>query len=125
MDARLVTHFRSPFFLVGWVLYFLVHADRSITHFLPNWLSGFLPDFLCLPLILWISLGMIRFVFKDYSICLSPLMIVVGVLAFSTLFEWILPTFREIYTADIFDVLAYALGGLSFYWWQKEKPQQA
>jgi hypothetical protein len=122
MDARLKSHFLNPLFLDGWVLYFLIQFDKVSTHFVPSWIAGFVPDLLCLPLVLWISLGALRKVFANQTVQLTVAMIAVAFCMFSILFELVLPRFRSIYTADIWDVMAYALGGVAFYFWQKEKP---
>lgn len=122
MDAGLKSHFLNRYFFAGCALYLLIQFDKASSNYVPSWIAGFVPDLLCLPLVLWISLGILRKVFANNAIQLSVAMIVVAFCLFSVLLELILPRFRSLYTADIWDVVAYGLGGVAFYYWQKEKP---
>lgn len=119
MDAWIKRHVSRPFFWIGWILYFAIRIDRSSSRLLPDFVSGFLPDFLCLPLMLWVILLLIRLIKKDKELMLTPAMIIVAVVAFSVLFEWVLPQRNSIYTSDVWDVVAYSFGGIAYYFIQK------
>lgn len=56
---------------------------------------------------------------------LSPAMILVAFVAFSLVFELILPKKSAMYVADVWDVVSYALGGLIFYFLQKKIPARS
>ena len=89
---------------------------------IPEAIDAYATDLLCLPLVLGCSVIFLRKIFKDYSLFLSPAMILVAFVAFSIVFEWILPLKSDFYVADFWDVVMYALGGLVFYLLQKKIP---
>ena len=88
---------------------------------LPNWVRFYVNDFLIVPIILFISLKVLRWSKNDalYTISL-PLILYVCVL-YSALFEFIFPTYLLRYTYDVLDIALYFTSGFVFYFLQKEE----
>lgn len=107
--------------LISAAIYGFIKALK-FTVGIPDLIDSYATDLLCLPLVLSCALVAIRFLFRDQKIVLSIGMIIVAFVAFSVLFEWILPSESVIYTADLWDVVAYGLGGICFYFLQKKIP---
>ena len=85
--------------------------------FLDNWLD----PFLSMPILLGAMLMERRWFFKNkktYSF--SFLETVIAVLFFSFVFEILFPKWSDGFTFDGWDFLAYGLGGLVFYFFQKK-----
>lgn len=88
-------------------------------HWELHWLlEGYVTDVLCLPIMLTLSLFLIR-KWKGIQFSLSPLMIVVAVVYVSLIFEVLLPRLATQYYQDWWDVLAYGIGGLAFFFLQR------
>lgn len=73
---------------------------------------SYLDDLLCFPIVLTLGLAMYRYFKANYE--LSGWHIWPTVIIYSVYFEWYLPQTSAVYTADVFDVLMYALGALIF-----------
>jgi len=105
----------NVFFLSSFTLYLTLLFSKKEGHVLPWYLSSYLGDFLCLPVLLGLSLFFLRVIKQNNSLFLSKMMIFVSFLYVSLLFEVFLPYFSVKYTADKLDVIAYASGGLIYY----------
>lgn len=81
----------------------------------PIWIFNYLNDFLTIPIVATICLHAVWFVKKDTTIRLNLFTIISLVIMFSVYFEYYLPMQSNRYTADVWDVVCYALGGLVFY----------
>lgn len=95
---------------------------QSLKHFSwnsPKWVFNHLNDFLLIPLVGTFALHVVWFLKKDTRIRLNAFTIFSLVLLFSIVFEWYLPKQSFRYTADVYDVLAYTLGGFVFFLLQK------
>ena len=80
---------------------------------LPFWMTSYLEDLLCLPLLLSCTLLLMRKLKRLTALHAGHLLFTVVYVA--VLFEGILPELSARYTADPHDVICYALGGLIFY----------
>ncbi|WP_192821771.1 hypothetical protein [Rufibacter sp. LB8] len=80
----------------------------------PEWVINYLDDLLCLPLVLSITLFVMRFFFGP-KVRFSGYHVLFTVLYFALAFEWFFPKFMPRYTGDWVDVALYALGGWIFY----------
>lgn len=100
--------------------YLLVRIDR-LTHWFvfPDIIHYYLNDLLCLPILLTLTLYVIRFVKRDSTLKFSCLLIFGNALFYSILFEGLLPQISKTYTADFIDILMYWLGGGLFWMVQK------
>lgn len=86
----------------------------------PIFISSYFSDLLALPLILSVSLFLLRKLKRLPYLYLTNGMLAFTLLYTSILFEWILPQFNTKYTADFFDVIFYVLGTVIFYFIQKQ-----
>ncbi len=85
----------------------------------PMFFSHYFADLLCMPLLLSVAVLVMRWVRADAGLHLSGAMILVATLYVSLVFECVLPLFFQRYTADVWDVLMYGVGGGLFYVFQK------
>lgn len=80
----------------------------------PWWVRHYLDDLLCIPLVLTVTLFILRF-FYGPQLRLSWYQVAFTVLYFSLAFEVVFPKFMARYTADWVDAALYAVGGVIFY----------
>lgn len=80
----------------------------------PDWVRFYLDDLLCIPLVLTVTLYILRF-FYGPQVRLSWHHVVFTVIYFALAFEVFFPKFMPRYTGDWVDALLYAVGGLIFY----------
>lgn len=107
-----------PYFFIL-IVFFIGNQLLELSHHQLTFLSCYLDDFLCLPLVLstW------QFFFKmftgnDYRF--SFFKITWTAAYFSIAMEWLLPHFSERYTSDGWDVVMYFTGGILFYWFAQK-----
>lgn len=109
MGARLKFIKHYIFWLFGlvylWTLYlkFFDPSDSLLNHYLA--------DLVCIPIVLYLSVSILRIFKRDATFELSKLMVLFAVIYFSFLFELVLPFISNKYTSDWFDVLCYFIGG--------------
>jgi hypothetical protein len=111
---------RRVWVAVGGLLYALLYANRHWLHWpLPSFATSYLADILALPLILSGALWLMRVIyFRNSQFTLPLAWVLASWLGLSLWFELWLPRLRpQSATADLADVLAYALGGLLFWRW--------
>lgn len=85
----------------------------------PFFLSGYLSDLLCIPLILgWISLFFRWGIRNDFRPTLGMVLVTFALVSF--LFEHVFPAHLGRGTADMLDVLCYALGTLMWLLFEKQ-----
>ncbi len=105
---------RHPLFVFCFGLFCLNQAlEQAQVYVWP--LHAYLDDLLCLPISLQIVLAVQRAYFKNPAMVLPVEHIVFAVVAYSLVFELVLPFYKPIYTADALDVLAYTLGAMLFH----------
>lgn len=88
-----------------------------------DFLNYYLTDLLFVPAMCFFSLSIIRWIKKDETIEIKPWMVLTQVIFVSIYFEWYLPNYKNnshTYTADLFDVAMYFLGGFLFILMQKK-----
>jgi hypothetical protein len=81
----------------------------------PQWFVNYLADVLCMPVILTICLKFIRFIKRWPFFYLSKFQLLFAWAYTSAVFELILPYYRQKFTSDWWDVLAYGIGTVVFY----------
>jgi hypothetical protein len=111
---------QKKFLLFAFTLIYLLHLGLKFSIFrldfqLPIWMSSHLADLICMPIFLSFCLFLIQKIIKKPDFSFSWQQIGFQFLYFSIVFEYFLPKIAERYTADIYDVLMYALGSLFFY----------
>lgn len=82
----------------------------SVSGIFTSWVN----DLLSLPIILMVLLVILRRIKNNSGYMLPFALIVFAVLYQTIIFEFILPNISERYTYDVWDVVAYAVGGLFF-----------
>ncbi|MFO7720438.1 MAG: hypothetical protein R6W85_08365 [Gillisia sp.] len=85
---------------------------------MPTWITSYVNDFLCMPVVLTICLKTLHYIKKDTTILLPLLPILTLTSFYSIYFEWFMPLVETRYTADWVDVIMYFCGALSFYFLQ-------
>ncbi len=101
--------------------YVLIRLDRVTEWFLfPEFIRYNFNDFLCLPIILTLTVCILRFIKQDNTIKLAGALIFGEAVFYSLLFEIILPFYSIKHTADYRDVMMYFLGAF-FYWIMKKR----
>lgn len=113
----------NPVFLAASLAYL-------VNRFLLSWLElrpyqvPYLNDVLCLPVALTLALFLHQRLFPSTARQrLHPGQVVFAFLYFSLCFEAILPALSGKYTRDAWDLVAYAAGGLIFYFGCNPKAQ--
>ncbi|QHL88866.1 hypothetical protein GU926_16095 [Nibribacter ruber] len=104
----------SPLF---WLLAAVYAGHRLWTWLeLPRaaWIRFYLDDLLCLPLILNVSLLVMRLLHGPHF-RLTPHQVGIAVVYYAMAFEVVLPLFMPRYTADLTDAFLYAIGGWFFH----------
>lgn len=111
---------KNFFFLGGSLLYLLIQIFRYFAFPLPSLINGYLTDFLFPILLFLFTLWLLRIIKRDNQIKLTNLMLIVGCVFVSVVFEFFLPLKNGVYVADKLDVIMYSLGTFSFSFLQKK-----
>jgi hypothetical protein len=121
MDSRIV-YALHPIRSLGYLFFCLLFIGNQFLE-AKQWstpfLRGYLDDILAIPIVLSSVLGIMRFIFQREVNYFSPLLIAFTVVLFAIAFEFALPNYSSTYTADIWDVVCYAIGALIFWQYQK------
>lgn len=107
---------RNPFFYIPALLFVLNQIlEKAAGIFLPL-VHSYLDDLLAMPVILGVTLQIYQFIHPSKD-CFHfrKRHVLVAFIYVSLVFEVILPRFSDVYTADLFDVLCYAVGSGVFY----------
>lgn len=105
--------------VVGLLACYLVHLSLKFGRVpVPWFFSHYFADLLCMPLLLSLVVIGMRNIKKEPNLYLPWPMILVAVLYVGVVFEYWLPHYWPRYTADVFDLLMYGVGGLGFYFFQ-------
>jgi len=120
MDRRLNYAFgpiKSWFYLSLWLL-FIIHQLLDGLRLSNSFFRSYLDDLLVVPIVLPFTLVLLRLVFYRKIRFLNIFMTISFVLLLSILFEVILPKENALYTADLWDVFCYTIGGIVFWRYQ-------
>lgn len=85
----------------------------------PEWMFYYLNDFLVIPMVGIVCLHGVWLIKNDRTIRLNAFTVFSLVMMYSVFFEYYLPQQSGRYTADVFDVVCYVLGGVVFVILQK------
>lgn len=102
-------------FIIGWM------GRNSWLH-LPEIVQSYLADLCCMPVILYIALQIMRLLRKDDSFQLKLAHMTFAWIWISLLSEGLIPLFTQRYTADWWDVCAFAIGTCYAFAAQKRWP---
>jgi hypothetical protein len=110
---------RRPLFVAAATGYAALQLlTRGLHQPLPAWMSNWLADALCLPVILTLALAAQRLLRRRPDFVLPDTWLLAAWLYVSVWFELLAPGLRPTrYTADGLDVLAYAAGAWVFRRW--------
>lgn len=98
----------------------LVYLLQFFNVKLPLLVNNYLNDFLIIPIVLSLSLLVLRLIRKDSSFTISISIILYVFFFYSVFFEYYMPKISTRYTSDMVDVLLYFLGGVWFWVLQKK-----
>ncbi|GAA4048904.1 hypothetical protein GCM10022409_39320 [Hymenobacter glaciei] len=108
---------RHPLFLGCALIYGSYQLNKRWLHWsLPAWLTSYLSDVLCLPIILSLALAAHQLVY-DRRAMLPGTWVLAAWGIVVLWFEGVLPLWSATAVADPVDVLAYAVGALIFQQW--------
>lgn len=106
-----------PLFLIALLSYFLLFWCKKAGHYLP-FFSDYAADFLTMPVVLSITLFVIRRSQADRrTYTLTARQVITAVVMYALLFEVLFPQIDASATSDPWDVVAYAAGGWVFWQW--------
>ncbi|SIS53909.1 magnesium citrate secondary transporter [Belliella pelovolcani] len=106
----------NPFFLFCCLLFWVNQAIERLWGIFIPWIHAYLDDLLAMPVIFGITLQIFRWIHPlRNQFVFTKVQLLVGWFYFSLIFEVFLPRRSDIYTADPWDVLCYAIGTLLFY----------
>ena len=94
------------------VIYGLTLYSKYYLYIQP-FLNYYLADLLCMPIVFYLTVEIFRIAKLEPK--LSLLKILIGIIYFFILFEFLLPKYSFKYTGDWFDVFMYFLGGLIYF----------
>ncbi|MDB5269772.1 MAG: hypothetical protein JWP58_2812 [Hymenobacter sp.] len=108
---------RQPLFLTAALLYAGLQVNKRWLHCpLPSWLTSYLSDVLCLPVMLSLALAAHQLVYGRHQM-LPGRWVLAAWASVALWFEALLPRWSAQAVADPWDVLAYAAGALAFHRW--------
>jgi hypothetical protein len=114
MKKALLYYFYFSVF-TGTLIYFLQYYNVP----LPRIIRFYLNDFLIIPIILFISLQVLKWSKNEKNHIISLPVILYLCLMYSILFEFIFPKYLARYTKDFVDVILYFASGFLYYKLQK------
>lgn len=110
----------NPYFLSLLMLAILIYLAKQFQIKIPNWISFYFYDFLCMPIVLTVILAIIRYFKKDTKFKIPLIAIASLTIYYAWFFEWLMPKYNARYTADVLDLLMYVCGAALFYVAQKK-----
>ncbi len=114
---------KNPYFLLASFCYLTNRFLFKLIGF-QDVVVPYLNDLLCLPVALTLALFLQHQLFPGVARNrLNKAQVIFSFLYFSVFFEGILPAFSERYTRDLWDIPAYAAGGILFYYFCNPKAQ--
>ena len=114
-----MTIVRKPIFIGMCMLAIFIYFANRLALPLPSWVYFYVNDMLCMPIVLCVSLAIVR-LYKKTENLYVPISVAVSIAAYYAFhFEWLMPKLHGRYTADPIDVLIYFIGALLFFTFQK------
>ncbi|PWK20774.1 hypothetical protein [Xanthomarina spongicola] len=110
---------KNPIFLVFCLIALFIYFASRLALPLPSWIYSYVNDFLCMPIVLSLSLAILRFIKKTDAIYAPLSIILIMTTYYAIYFEWLMPKLNTRYTGDPIDVFLYFLGAILFYIFQK------
>ncbi|MDR7128434.1 hypothetical protein J2X69_000766 [Algoriphagus sp. 4150] len=112
----MISVFKNPVFIFASVAFWVnQYLEKSLGIFVPVY-HAYGDDLMAMPVVFGICLQVMRWWHPAGSgLTFTRTQVLVGLIYFSVVFEAVLPLVSSTYTADILDVLCYALGTMVFY----------
>ena len=106
---------KQTIFMIVLTCIYAIHLYYKFNH-LPEyqWISAYLADLLCLPVLLFLLKNSIQIYHKNKTFEINDTQIVFLFVYVSLVFEILLPYFSSRYTSDFYDVLAYGFGAVIY-----------
>jgi len=98
-------------YLLYAIHYFGKHYIVTYNGLIPNYLG----DLICMPIVLSLTYSIMIFLKVPGFIKITTFHIFSATILFSIYFEWLLPNYFNIGTADIYDIIFYFAGALAYY----------
>ena len=105
-------------FVVFILTFFLFETLKFLSVPVPEWMTSYLNDFLCMPIVFTICLMAVHKIKNDTSYRLRLPLIISLTAFYAIYFETILPEISKRYTGDLLDVVIYFFGAALFYFIQ-------
>lgn len=110
---------KHPLFIISILVALSIYIAQRLHLALPNWISFYVNDFLCMPIALSLCLVVVRRIKTSTTLYLPMTAIFFLTVYFAIHFEWLMPKLSTRYTFDIIDIMLYSLGSLLFFFFQK------
>ena len=107
------------YFLFSIIIGSFIYFSSVFNIQLPRIIRHYVNDFLIVPIILYISLQVLKWSKNDNNYTLNIWVILYVCLMYSILFEFIFPKYLARYTKDVIDIILYFASGFLFYYLQK------
>jgi uncharacterized membrane protein YjjB (DUF3815 family) len=115
----------TNFYFIGFSLIWLTIYTSNLFDYQFYWIIQFyLLDLIAVPILAQLGLWWMRIIKGKRDDLLSIWHIAFIVLSLSFVFEIYMPKHQTRYTADVWDILMYFLGGLFFYFVMNKPPKQ-
>ena len=101
-------------FLLGLAVWLLIVLLRRNGIIIPI-ISNHLTDFYSVPMYCILTQWLMNWRFKNKKNYINFRLIITSAINLSFAFEWLFPKLSNRFTADIYDVICYFVGGLLFY----------
>ena len=113
---KTITH---PLFIILASIYAVYYGVKQMDFILPLFISNYLADLLSIFLVNTFTLWCIRKLKNRPNLELPIPLVLMSVVMFSVLFEFILPQKNPIYVQDPWDILCYFISGVAYVLWRK------
>ncbi|WP_344926176.1 hypothetical protein [Aquimarina addita] len=110
-----IRNLQRLYFPVFGILAIAIYGLQSIQYPLHPILNNYVNDFLCIPIVLWVCLKIIRYLKGNSSLQIPLALQVTVTIIFCLYFEYYLPINNNRYTSDFYDVILYFSGMFFFY----------
>jgi uncharacterized membrane protein len=117
----ILKQFFHPVFLIL-VGVFMLHQILQYFNQSTPLLRSYLDDVLAVPVLFYLSRTFLRVVYTSAHLELDLVMQITGFLLLVLVLEWIMPQYSAKYTRDAWDILAYAIGWIGWFAWQRTTP---
>ncbi|PRY89779.1 magnesium citrate secondary transporter [Mongoliibacter ruber] len=111
-----MTVLKNPYFIIAFTLFWINQFVEKVLGIFVPFVHAYLDDLMAMPVVLGLTLQIYRWIhpLKNRFI-FTKVQVAVAWVYFSFLFEYLLPKWSETYTADIWDIVCYAIGSVAFY----------